>query len=74
MKKKVITLISAVCVVAVVTVTSAIIFNRPDNDDGTSGTTVSDLLASWSSITDGPQADDITDVENISYTNNSANY
>lgn len=73
MKKKVITLISAVCVVAVVTVTSAIIFNRPDNDDGTSGTTVSDLLASWSSITDGPQADDITDVENIESNKNSAN-
>ena len=73
MKKKVITLISAVCVVAVVTVTSAIIFNRPDNDDGTSGTTVSDLLASWSSITDGPQADDVTDVENIESNKNSAN-
>ena len=73
MKKKVITLISAVCVVAVVTVTSAIIFNRPDNDDGTSGTTVSDLLASWSSITDGPQADDIPDVENIESNKNSAN-
>ena len=73
MKKKVITLISAVCVVAVVTVTSAIIFNRPDNDVGTSGTTVSDLLASWSSITDGPQADDITDVENIESNKNSAN-
>ena len=73
MKKKVITLISAVCVVAVVTVTSAIIFNRPDNDDGTSGTTVSDLLASWSSITDGPLADDINDVENFESNKNSAN-
>ena len=73
MKKKVITLISAVCVVAVVTVTSAIIFNRPDNDGGNSGTTASDLLASWNSITDGPQADDVTDVENIESNKNSAN-
>ncbi|MBQ3549991.1 MAG: DUF5050 domain-containing protein, partial [Clostridia bacterium] len=73
MKKKIIAIVVSVCVVAVVAVTSAIIFNRPDNDDGTSGTTVSDLLASWNSITDGPQADDVTDVENIENVKNSAN-
>lgn len=73
MKKKIITIVVSVCVVAAAAITSVVIFNRPDNDDGTSGTTVSDLLASWNSITDGPQADDVTDVENIENVKNSAN-
>ena len=73
MKKKIITIVVSVCVVAAAAITSVVIFNRPDNNGGNSGTTVSDLLASWNSTPDNPQADDITDVENISYTNNSAN-
>lgn len=73
MKKKIITIVVSVCVVVAAAITSVVIFNRPDNDGGNSGTTASDLLASWNSITDGPQADDVTDVENIESNKNSAN-